>query len=144
MTSPHGSGSGMVVQQFHGVLADRLQHQEPFAAVSDQALVHQRLKYVDVSAGHSLSRVDGATTLEYRKSREEVDLRGIEQLAGPFDRCAQRLLTRLDAAVPARAEQFDRIERRHWRHCILGFSRNPKSFATSHEYVQIRAGLQHG
>src|SRR3954451_15610265 len=194
MTSPHGSGSGMVVQQFHGVLANRLQHQEPFAGVSDQALVHQRLKYVDVSAGHSLSRVDGATTLEYRKSREEVDLRGIEQLAGPFDRCAQRLLTRLDAAAPAeqiepitepgeylswgqnagasrsefecqrqvvqsvaelsdglvrwgvraRAEQFDRIERRHWRHWILGFSCNPKSFATSHEYVQIRAGLQHG
>src|SRR3954454_22758924 len=94
MTGSHGSGSGMVVQQLHGVLADRLQHQEPFAAVSDQALVHQGLKYVDVGAGDSLSRVDGATTLENRKTREEVDLAGIQELAGPFDRCAQRLLTR--------------------------------------------------
>src|SRR6059058_3832776 len=91
MTSPHGSGSGMVVQQFHGVLADRFQHQEPLAAVSDQALVHQRLKYVDVSAGHSLSRVDGATTLEYRKSREEVDLRGIEQLEIGRASCRERV-----------------------------------------------------
>ena len=194
MTGADGVPVRAAGEELDGVLPDRLQHPESFVAVPHQTLVHQRLKYVDVSAGHSLSRVDGATTLEYRKSREEVDLRGIEQLAGPFDRCAQRLLTRLDAAVPAeqiepitepgeylswgqnagasrgefecqrqvvqsvaelsdrlvrwgvraRAEQFDRIERRHWRHWILGFSCNPKPFATSHEYVQIRAGLQHG
>src|SRR4051794_37840675 len=100
MTSSHGSGSGIVVQQLYGVLADCLQHQKSLAAVSDQALVHQRLKYVDVGTGHSLGRVDGATTLEDREPREEVELAGIQELAGPFDRCAQGLLARLAAAVP--------------------------------------------
>src|SRR3954453_22555000 len=107
MTGADGVTVRTAGEQFDGVLADRLQHPEPFVAVPHQTLVHERLKMVDIRAGDLLRRVDATTALEHGETREQLHVAFIKELAGPLDRCAQRLLSWLATAIAA--EQIEAV-----------------------------------
>src|SRR3954453_1320818 len=112
MASADGITVRTAGEQLDGVLADRLQHPESLVTVPHQTLVHERLKMVDVRAGDLLRRVDPATALEHGETREQLHVTFVEELAGPLDRCAQRLLSWLPPAVAAEQNEAGR-EARH-------------------------------
>ncbi len=104
-------------QALRGVIADRLQHEEPRLAVirldlPHEALVHERshaVEGVEVAAGGDrLRRLEREPAAEHREPAEEPLLGFVEQVVAPGDRAAERLLALREVARAAR-EQLERL-----------------------------------
>ena len=87
------------------VLANRLQHPEALVRVAHEALVDERLQRVEIGTGDVLGGIERAPAAEDGQVCEQVLLVRIEQLVGPLDRRAQRLLARV--CVPPALEHVE-------------------------------------
>ena len=61
-----------VMESLGGELADRLEHPEALAPVSQQALVDERLEDVEIGAADVFGRIKSAAAGEDRQAREEL------------------------------------------------------------------------
>src|SRR5436853_7264718 len=93
-----------VVEPLGGVLADRLEHPEPLARVANEAFVDKRLQRVELSISDLLVSFERAAAAEDGDPGKEPPLGLVEQLVAPFDRGAERLLSRV--GVPPALEQI--------------------------------------
>src|SRR5205085_1597081 len=94
------------LQAFDRVLANRLEHPEPFRlAHADEALVDERLKAVDVGVADRFGSVERAAFDKDTQAREQTLLLVVEEVVRPLDRGAQRPLAQL--RVPASAEKIE-------------------------------------
>ena len=78
------------------VSADRLEHAEALALPPDEALVDERRDDVERRIEDRLGRVDRELACEYAELREQLPLRGVEQVVTPRQRIADRLLAHRD------------------------------------------------
>ena len=81
-----------VLQPLAGKLSDRLQHPEAPLREAQQALLHERLQHIEVSAADFLGSFQRGSSWEDREADKELLLTRRQQVVGPLDSGAQRLL----------------------------------------------------
>src|SRR5439155_15549286 len=87
------------------VPANRLEHPEALVRVAHEALVDERLQRVEIRACDVLGGPERAAAAEDGQACEQLLLVRVEQLVGPLDRRAQRLLARV--CVPPALEHVE-------------------------------------
>src|SRR4029453_6549899 len=104
MTSSDHAGLAGLFQPLDGVLADRLEHREPFALATDQALVEQGGERVEVGLADLLGGVQREAAREDAEPPEELLLLLRAQLVAPLDRRAQGSLALGEVAPRGRQD----------------------------------------
>jgi hypothetical protein len=92
MSSTGQVGLAGLLQPFHGVLADRLEHRKALRVPADEALVEQGSERVELGLADSLGRVQREAAGEHTEPSEELLLSARAELVAPLDRRAQRAL----------------------------------------------------